>query len=1158
MSYKRLFQWAMLITVAILSGCQPNAGRAVTPEAKPISIDAPRWIEVDTAVPTTLAIRPDGRQVIVSAPPVTHAYELPSGKRLHTWTQPLEQAAYSNDGTTLLGVSRSQAAVWETASFHQRQSFPSRRPQHDHFGTIVSIAISSGGSHVAIEDRSGTTVEHRSSILRVFKCADASETFTRIVPDSHRIESLDFTSGNASDATRLLVQISRFHGSKNQSKCEYWDLESGQLVEEFPSESRVLVSPNRRWIAVGQPQQTGQPAAVEVAIHDVATGETRYRTTQPGFLRDWVFHPNDPQLLIVTEVTPPAMDAADNNHAGNKDTDNKDTDNKDAGTARSKTPIGRITQWNFTASKITMEQTHAECPFASAMYDAEGARVFATIAQPGPMEDDVDYHLIGWDAKGAFPIRTMAGIFSVNRIERLFFLPDSDRLLFLSRPFSPLDVTTGETSSPLPRYRVSHKYVSFQSDAPEISYGGRYTSPRSTHLVTGTTTRSAPIGQTHHWVQNGTARFSSQHPSLALFDVESDEPYWSLYLESSLYAARDTKITADAKTIVRSQPTDDDSIGQSRVMIVRPEQPDAPLILHRYASHIAIDPVTNRRFATASDRSIEEFDISNGERLGKIADVPGRVLGMTYTPDGSRIAACGVIEHRDPKIRFRNSDPGWAAIYQRESGRRLELKGHTAAVTSIAIDAPRGRCATSSHDGTVRLWGLETGRCLHVYRGHHGEIDCVDINSDGRLLASAGADGIAVWNVAGVVDSEITPVEIAEDFTFVETRPRTNLTPSNPTSSSAPIAERRSSPANNSQRWEVVEVGDVSRVSWHNNAVEEWLKQNRDADTVLRVPEIRSRPGLPESVFAGPDSQSSDGKRRLYMQMPERAVKVFDDEHREIQNWPFRVDRRHAVISTDGEHVLILRAPERSGANQKDEPPRIQIDVYDVESGERVRTITGTDARWINALKIDPMGKTLVVHFDNNNIEVLDVETGRSIAVLESTMAGAGRSSSYSPDGKWIAIGKYPSPDIVLYDASTMQPVQTIVNDLPVRWFRFTPDGRRLLAGQPYARSRTLLTMWEFDSSDPSRVRRLWSHAGPAGEEGMFSDDGNRYLCSANWNMWTLWDTNQGHVDVVVITRSSNVKDQFVLSPNGKVIQFHAPDRPPVWPQPSSSRLSKP
>lgn len=43
----------------------------------------------------------------------------------------------------------------------------------------------------------------------------------------------------------------------------------------------------------------------------------------------------------------------------------------------------------------------------------------------------------------------------------------------------------------------------------------------------------------------------------------------------------------------------------------------------------------------------------------------------------------------------------------------------------------------------------------------------------------------------------------------------------------------------------------------------------------------------------------------------------------------------------------------------------------------------------------------------------------------------------------------------------------------------------------------------------------------------MFSSNGDQYLCPSNWNLWTLWNTQQGHIDAAIVTRSSNIREQF-------------------------------
>ncbi len=74
------------------------------------------------------------------------------------------------------------------------------------------------------------------------------------------------------------------------------------------------------------------------------------------------------------------------------------------------------------------------------------------------------------------------------------------------------------------------------------------------------------------------------------------------------------------------------------------------------------------------------------------------------------------------------------------------LKNHTNIVSAIALD-PQGRIfASSSYDGTVRIWQLSTGQQLRVLQ--HGEpVYCVAISADSRMVASGGKDRtIKLWN----------------------------------------------------------------------------------------------------------------------------------------------------------------------------------------------------------------------------------------------------------------------------------------------------------------------------------------------------------------------------------------------------------------------------
>jgi WD40 repeat protein/transcriptional regulator with XRE-family HTH domain len=77
----------------------------------------------------------------------------------------------------------------------------------------------------------------------------------------------------------------------------------------------------------------------------------------------------------------------------------------------------------------------------------------------------------------------------------------------------------------------------------------------------------------------------------------------------------------------------------------------------------------------------------------------------------------------------------------------LTLSGHTGEVWGIAYHPDGTQLATSSSDGTIKLWDSNSGRELLTLTDD-GPVLFIDYNPDGTRLASAGTDGTAkVWDV---------------------------------------------------------------------------------------------------------------------------------------------------------------------------------------------------------------------------------------------------------------------------------------------------------------------------------------------------------------------------------------------------------------------------
>ena len=78
----------------------------------------------------------------------------------------------------------------------------------------------------------------------------------------------------------------------------------------------------------------------------------------------------------------------------------------------------------------------------------------------------------------------------------------------------------------------------------------------------------------------------------------------------------------------------------------------------------------------------------------------------------------------------------------------LTLAGHAAEVWGVTYNPDGTQLATSSWDGTIKLWESTSGLELLTLSGHAGPVFGLDYSPDGTRLATASADGtVKVWDV---------------------------------------------------------------------------------------------------------------------------------------------------------------------------------------------------------------------------------------------------------------------------------------------------------------------------------------------------------------------------------------------------------------------------
>ncbi|MBF0189364.1 MAG: hypothetical protein HQL50_15685, partial [Magnetococcales bacterium] len=89
-------------------------------------------------------------------------------------------------------------------------------------------------------------------------------------------------------------------------------------------------------------------------------------------------------------------------------------------------------------------------------------------------------------------------------------------------------------------------------------------------------------------------------------------------------------------------------------------------------------------------------------------------------------------------------------IWQTEEPRpRKLLSGHTRNILDAAIMGGGKLVVSAGAEGVLRSWETASGKCLRIHRGHMGQVFAVVPHPDGRRFLSAGEDGtIRLWSLS--------------------------------------------------------------------------------------------------------------------------------------------------------------------------------------------------------------------------------------------------------------------------------------------------------------------------------------------------------------------------------------------------------------------------
>lgn len=137
------------------------------------------------------------------------------------------------------------------------------------------------------------------------------------------------------------------------------------------------------------------------------------------------------------------------------------------------------------------------------------------------------------------------------------------------------------------------------------------------------------------------------------------------------------------------------------------------------------------------------WDAVTGDDLLTLPMEPFPVL-LKWSPDGEKLAVSYVNDTYDPPYY------GLSIVDASDGSIVQELRGHSRVVWDLAWSPDGGSLATSSGDGTVRIWDVTSGeevvRALEAYTEEVGSgVKALDWSPDGETLAVVVRNEEAIW-----------------------------------------------------------------------------------------------------------------------------------------------------------------------------------------------------------------------------------------------------------------------------------------------------------------------------------------------------------------------------------------------------------------------------
>lgn len=347
------------------------------------------------------------------------------------------------------------------------------------------------------------------------------------------------------------------------------------------------------------------------------------------------------------------------------------------------------------------------------------------------------------------------------------------------------------------------------------------------------------------------------------------------------------------------------------------------------------------------DGSVRVWDIEDGSQLAQFTVVSDHFPDARFSPNDELIAlasASGFVHLWNWSHKCGCDLPQDQPRVGTISKETTVLAGHSNDIKSVSWSTDGKKIITASHDGTAKIWEVETGQALQTLSGHTGQLTGAIFSKDGKTALTVSMDRSArLWDIE--TGGEIKAFEHDEVVGSGALSSDGRLLIAGLWNGDAAI-------------WDTETGSQLGVLAGHNNEI--------------------------TSVVFSPDDRwiltaSIDGTARIWDVVEGREHRVFTNGSNAVLDAAYSPNGRRIVIASLDGSIL----------------------VWDVESTRQVTLLKGHDG-WVRSARFSPDGQFVISASDDRTARIWRAGAGDEVAVLRGHLGGVSR-AAFSPDGQSIA-----------------------------------------------------------------------------------------------------------------------------------------------------------